>query len=160
MRRGCRQLCFEVQGVRFGLLICEDAWFDEPAQVAAQAGAQALLVLNASPFHLGKGGEREARMGERARAVGLPVLYAHLTGGQDEVVFDGASFALRADGSLAARAPSFEECTLMLSVSADGVAHGPTSPLPSQEAQGLGGRWLPVCVTMSERTAFRASSSA
>ena len=132
---GLPPVVFQVDGVRFGLLICEDAWFDEPAQVAAQAGAQALLVLNASPFHLGKGGEREARMGERARAVGLPLIYAHLTGGQDEVVFDGASFAVQADGRVAARAPSFEECMLMLSVCANGTVRGDVAPLPSLEAQ-------------------------
>ena len=85
----------------FGLLICEDAWFDEPARSAKAAGAQVLCVLNASPFHLGKAGEREARMAERARAVGMPLLYAHLVGAQDEVVFDGASFAVDAQGVVA-----------------------------------------------------------
>ena len=67
---GLPPLVFEVGGLRFGVLICEDAWFDEPAQAAVAAGAQLLCVLNASPFHLDKAGEREARMGERARAVG------------------------------------------------------------------------------------------
>ena len=95
--------------VRVGLLICEDAWFDEPAALAKSAGAQLLAVLNASPFHVGKGGERVARMAERACAVGLPLVYAHMVGGQDEVVFDGASFAVGADGALLAQAPSFTE---------------------------------------------------
>jgi NAD+ synthase (glutamine-hydrolysing) len=95
--------------VRVGLLICEDAWFDEPARLAKDAGAELLAVINASPFHIGKGYEREARMGERCRATGLPMVYAHLVGGQDEVVFEGHSFALAADGSVAGRAPSFEE---------------------------------------------------
>ena len=103
----------EVAGLRLGLLICEDAWFDAPAQAARAAGAQALLVLNASPFHVGKGGERVQSMAERSRSVGLPLLYAHLVGGQDEVVFDGASFAVDANGSLAARAPSFTEALAM-----------------------------------------------
>ncbi|RYF78585.1 MAG: NAD+ synthase, partial [Comamonadaceae bacterium] len=100
---------FEVQGVRVGLLICEDAWFDEPAALAQVAGAQVLAVINASPYHVGKEGERVLRMADRARAVGLPLVYAHLVGGQDEVVFDGASFALQADGALAVQAPSFRE---------------------------------------------------
>ena len=65
-------LVFEAGGLRIGVLICEDAWFDEPAQVAYAAGAQVLCVINASPFHMNKAGEREARMAERARAVGLP----------------------------------------------------------------------------------------
>jgi NAD+ synthase (glutamine-hydrolysing) len=100
---------FQVEGVNVGLLICEDAWFEEPALLAREAGAELLAVINASPFHVGKGGERIARMAARAQSVGLPLAYAHLVGGQDEVVFDGGSFAVNADGSLAARAPEFQE---------------------------------------------------
>jgi NAD+ synthase (glutamine-hydrolysing) len=100
---------FQVDGVSVGLLICEDAWFEEPALLAKESGAEVLAVINASPFHVGKGGERVARMADRARAVNLPVVYAHLVGGQDEVVFDGASFAVDADGTLVARAPGFQE---------------------------------------------------
>jgi NAD+ synthase (glutamine-hydrolysing) len=100
---------FQVEGVNVGLLICEDAWFDEPGLLAKEAGAELLAVINASPFHVGKGGERMARMAERARSLDLPVVYAHLVGGQDEVVFDGASFAVDADGSLAGRAAGFQE---------------------------------------------------
>jgi Predicted amidohydrolase len=94
-----------VQGVRVGVLICEDAWFPEPARAAASAGAQLLAVINASPFHLGKSAEREQTMRERVAETGLPLVYAHLVGGQDEVVFEGRSFALNADGSVAGRAP-------------------------------------------------------
>ena len=100
---------FEVEGVTVGLLICEDAWFEEPARLAKEAGAEVLAVINASPFHVGKGGERVARMAERAHATGLPLIYAHLVGGQDEVVFDGASFALQADGTVAMQAEGFKE---------------------------------------------------
>jgi NAD+ synthase (glutamine-hydrolysing) len=128
-------LVFEVQGRRFGLLICEDAWFDEPALAARAAGAEVLCVLNASPFHLDKHNERERRMSERAAAVGLPLLYAHLVGGQDEVVFDGASFAVDARGQVCARAPSFEPGTLMLSLAPDGRIEGPMAELPSLEQQ-------------------------
>ncbi|MCD2496647.1 hypothetical protein LRN48_15075, partial [Staphylococcus aureus] len=81
----------------------EDAWFDVAPRAACEAGAQVLLVLNASPFHLGKCEEREARMGERARACGVPLVYSHLVGAQDEVVFDGASFAVDAQGQVQAR---------------------------------------------------------
>lgn len=95
--------------VSVGLLICEDAWFEEPARLAKEAGAELLAVINASPFHVGKGGEREQMMQVRAQATGLPLIYAHLVGGQDEIVFEGASFALRADGALAGRAESFKE---------------------------------------------------
>ncbi|MDP1956355.1 MAG: NAD+ synthase [Polaromonas sp.] len=95
--------------VRIGLLICEDAWFEEPARLAKEAGAEMLAVINASPFHVGKGGEREQMMRQRVLATGLPMVYAHLVGGQDEIVFEGHSFALQADGSLAGRAESFKE---------------------------------------------------
>jgi NAD+ synthase (glutamine-hydrolysing) len=105
---------FQAGGVNVGLLICEDAWFEEPARLAREAGAELLAVINASPFHVGKGGERVARMAERARTVGLPLVYAHLVGGQDEVVFDGGSFALQADGTLVARAESFKEKLLLV----------------------------------------------
>ncbi len=134
---GLGAVVFSVGGVRFGLAICEDAWFDEPARAAQAAGAQVLCVLNASPYHLGKVDEREARMGERARDVGMPLLYAHLCGGQDEVVFDGASFAVDATGRVAARAAMFEEALLMLEVSADAVA-GEITEVPCLEAQAWG----------------------
>ncbi len=114
---------FEAGGVSVGLLICEDAWFDAPAQLAREAGAELLAVINASPYHVGKEGERIARMADRARHVGLPLVYAHLVGGQDEVVFDGASFAVQADGTLAMQAASFRETVALLQVAreADGV---------------------------------------
>jgi NAD+ synthase (glutamine-hydrolysing) len=134
---GLLPLVFEVGGARFGVLICEDAWFDEPAQVAKAAGAQVLCVLNASPFHLGKAAEREQRMAERAQAVGLPVLYAHLVGGQDEVVFDGASFAVDAAGTVVMRAASFEPALALVDVDGSRVS-GLLEPLPTLEAQAWG----------------------
>ena len=100
---------FDAGGLKVGLLICEDAWFDAPVRQTKDAGAELLVVINASPFHSGKGGERERMMQQRAHAVGLPLVYAHLVGGQDEIVFEGRSFALHADGSLAGRAASFKE---------------------------------------------------
>ena len=100
---------FDAEGVKVGLLICEDAWFEAPAKDAKDAGAELLVIINASPFHVGKGGEREQMMQLRAQAVALPLVYAHLVGGQDEIVFEGRSFALQADGALAGRAASFKE---------------------------------------------------
>jgi NAD+ synthase (glutamine-hydrolysing) len=111
---GDKACVFNVEGVNVGLLICEDAWFEQPAQQALQAGAQLLAVINASPFHVGKGDEREQAMRQRVQQTGLPLIYAHLVGGQDEVVFEGRSFALNADASLAARARSFEDQLLYL----------------------------------------------
>ena len=132
---GLGPLVVDIAGLRVGVLICEDAWFDEPARAACEAGAQLLCVLNASPFHLDKAGERETRMADRARAVGRPLLYAHLVGGQDEVVFDGASFALDAAGHVTARAAAFETELLMLDLDRDGTARGPVAEVPELEAQ-------------------------
>ncbi|MFY8083239.1 MAG: NAD+ synthase [Rubrivivax sp.] len=132
---GAPPLVFEVQGVRVGVLICEDAWFDEPAQAACAAGAQMLCVINASPFHLDKTYEREDRMAQRARACGVPVLYAHLTGGQDEVVFDGASFAVDRQGRVRARAPSFQSSLLLVNVTSDGQVDAQIAPVPCVEQQ-------------------------
>ncbi|MDO9092741.1 MAG: NAD+ synthase [Rubrivivax sp.] len=132
---GLGPLVFDAGGVRVGLLICEDAWFDEPAQAACDAGAQLLCVLNASPFHLDKAGEREERMAERARSVGRPLVYSHLVGGQDEVVFDGASFAVDAQGTICARAAAFEPALLMLELDATGAPRGDIAPVPEMHAQ-------------------------
>lgn len=131
---GLEPVVFEVDGLRFGINICEDAWFDEPAQRAKAAGADVLCVLNASPFHLGKLEEREARMAALVRATGMPLLYSHLSGGQDEVVFDGASFALDAQGRVAARAPMFEEALTLVDFEA-GRPTGAIAPVPTLEAQ-------------------------
>lgn len=127
---------FEHQGLRLGLLICEDAWFEQPAADCQAAGAQCLLVINASPFHIGKGNERELAMAQRCRQTGLPLVYAHLVGGQDEVVFEGRSFALDAQGQLCARAPSFESLAFDLHISTDQgvVISGPVCAEQSLES--------------------------
>ena len=137
---GQQAVVFDVEGIRFGLVICEDAWFEEPGRAAKAAGAQVLCVINASPFHLGKVAEREERMALRARELEMPLLYAHLAGGQDEVVFDGASFALAASGEVVARAPMFEEALPLIEIERPTEA-GPLLPrgelaaVPSVEAQ-------------------------
>lgn len=134
---GLGPLVFDVAGRRVGLLICEDAWFDEPGQAARDAGADLLVVINASPYHACKRVEREARMAERARALGLPLLYAHMVGGQDEMVFDGGSFALGAQGELGARASFFDACVLHVQVQA-GTVSGPVAEPLSQDAEVWG----------------------
>ena len=132
---------FEVEGVQVGLLICEDAWFQEPARAARDAGAQVLAVLNASPFHAGKSAEREQRMRERVADCGLPLIYAHLVGGQDEVIFEGRSFAINADGAVVARAEGFRETTQHLGLERVGggvqlsAPAAALTPLPSPEAE-------------------------
>lgn len=125
-------LVFEHQGCRIGITICEDLWFPEPALQAKAAGAELLLSLNASPYHLDKLRERHAVMRARVRETGLPLLYVHWTGGQDELVFDGASFALDAKGELSYQAPSFTEVTDLLTFEG-GRLDGPITPQPPLE---------------------------
>ncbi|SDM50866.1 NAD+ synthase (glutamine-hydrolysing) [Polaromonas sp. JS666] len=125
------------EAISIGLLICEDAWFEEPARLAREAGAELLVVINASPFHVGKGGEREQMMQNRCLATGLPLVYAHLVGGQDEIVFEGRSFALQADGTLAGRAESFKEKLFAIRAGRAGravVLAADTAPERSPEA--------------------------
>lgn len=101
-----------IDGVTVGLLICEDVWRSEPAAQAAAAGAQLLLVINASPWDNAKQAEREAVLAARARETGCAIAYLNLVGGQDEVVYDGASILVNGDGSIAARAPAFVDALL------------------------------------------------
>ncbi len=117
---GRRDCVFEVMDVKIGLLICEDAWFDEPVTSTLQAGAELLVVINASPFHVGKVRERIERMAQRCRACGLPLVYCHLVGGQDEVVFDGSSFCLDASGNVTGLAKSFQEQLFLVSAQRTG----------------------------------------
>ena len=106
---GERPSVFEQQGVRIGLTICEDIWHRAPARAARAAGAELLLNLNASPFHAGKPVERHQVVSARCAETGLPVVYCNLVGGQDELIFDGGSFAMQADGGVALQAPVMEE---------------------------------------------------
>ena len=112
---------FEVDGVTVGLSICEDIWGPQPARLAVHAGAQLLLNMNASPFHSSKGNEREAVVRERVDELGVPVLYVNLVGGQDELVFDGCSFSMSAEGRVMSRAPAFEEALLPVDLSLAGT---------------------------------------
>ena len=99
---------FELDGVRVGLTICEDVWRSGPVEQAARAGAQLILNLNASPYQAGKIREREAVVRERVTAAGIPLIYANLVGGQDELVFDGASFVMNRHGQITTHAPEFQ----------------------------------------------------
>jgi NAD+ synthetase len=96
-------------GVRCGINICADIWEAGAFEAACAAGAELMLVLNASPCHLEKHQERLRVLGERIAATGVPAIYCNLVGGQDELVFDGASFALDARKQIAMRLPQFRE---------------------------------------------------
>jgi NAD+ synthetase len=100
---------FDVEGVRCGVMICEDVWFPEPAARAKAAGAQFIVVPNGSPYHTRQQGLRRAQLGARARETGLPLVYVNRVGGQDELVFDGASFVVDAAGSVVQQVPAWHE---------------------------------------------------
>jgi len=106
---GTQPLVFDHEGMRFGVNICADVWETDPAVQALQAGAQMLLALNASPYHLEKQLTRYEVLRDRVRETGLSVLYANMVGGQDELVFDGASCVLDKTGALTQQLPAFEE---------------------------------------------------
>jgi NAD+ synthase (glutamine-hydrolysing) len=95
--------------VRVGVLLCEDIWAMAPAARAVADGAELLLVANASPYHAGKRAEREAMLRLRAREHGVAIAYVNLVGGQDDLIFDGQSMAVNADGSIAAVVPAFAD---------------------------------------------------
>ena len=106
---------WDLGGVVVGVSICEDMWLpDGPPQQQAEAGAQVLLNINASPFHYGKAEEREAMLRQRSAAARVPVVYLNLVGGQDELVFDGASVVIAPDGVVLARAAQFAQDRLLL----------------------------------------------
>ena len=123
----------ECAGVRFGILVCADIWETGPATQARDAGAQVLLVANASPYHMNKETERRVAARDRVAETGLPLLYANMVGGQDELVFDGASFCLDHAGQVACQCPAFVEGLYLVELN-DGAIHGDMTPLPNLEA--------------------------
>ncbi|HET9836512.1 MAG TPA: NAD+ synthase [Rhodanobacteraceae bacterium] len=112
-REGPAAQVFDCAGVRVGMLICEDIWEAEPAARAAADGAQLLLVINASPYDTKQAATREQLLAQRARENDLPIAYVNVIGGQDDLLFDGASLLVGANGEVIARAPSFEEHLLL-----------------------------------------------
>jgi NAD+ synthase (glutamine-hydrolysing) len=120
----------EVAGTSVGLTICEDTWAPgPPGQAEADGGARLIANPSGSPYHRGKGQEREEMFGERAREYGAHFAFVNLVGGQDELVFDGQSFLLASDGTVLARAAQFEEELLIAEVpGADGAAADGASP--------------------------------
>ncbi|MGL6072149.1 NAD+ synthase [Craterilacuibacter sp.] len=131
---GAAPLVFEQNGVKLGVLICEDIWSVEPAAEAQDAGADALLVLNASPFHRNKIEARHEMARYRVQETGLPLAYVNLNGGQDELVFDGASFALNSQGELCTQAAAYcDELLLVDYIDGDFIA-GSQAALPDTTA--------------------------
>ena len=125
---GRHPLVFQHEGLKIGLLVCADVWESAPALQARDAGAEILLALNASPYHLEKQQTRYEVIRDRIRETGLPMVYANLVGGQDELVFEGASFVMDAGGQLTHLLPACEESLGL--VTFDVAGH----PLPGQMA--------------------------
>jgi NAD+ synthase (glutamine-hydrolysing) len=100
---------FRLQGIGVGLTICEDIWRSGPMAAACSAGAECIIAINGSPYELGSQQNREMIAKTRVDEAGVPIIYLNMVGGQDELVFDGGSFAMNADGDVAFRAPTFTE---------------------------------------------------
>lgn len=129
---GADACVFALKGIPTALSVCEDIWFPEPMAQASAAGAKFMLNLNASPYHQGKQQERETVIAQRAREGQMPVVYTNLVGGQDELVFDGGSVVIDAQGATRFRAPSFTEGQFPVSVEWD--RQQVTVPLQALEA--------------------------
>ena len=127
------------KGIQFGVVICEDIWKPGPAIQAAQAGAQVIINLNASPFHSEKHQDRLTVVRRRVDEVKLPVIYVNQVGGQDELVFDGGSFAMASDGEILVQAPEFVESLTPLEVMKQGssvvLLPGEQAPLYENESR-------------------------
>ncbi|WP_227370292.1 NAD+ synthase [Halomonas sp. M20] len=107
-KSGRQPLVIEHRGARLGILICEDLWEGKPVRKACDAGADILVTLNASPFHQNKPEERLALFADWAKTVQRPLVYVNQIGGQDDLVFDGGSLAVSAEGDLRVRAPHWQ----------------------------------------------------
>ena len=124
-RQGRETSVFDMDGVVFGVEVCEDSWYpDGPHRIQALAGdAQVILVLNSSPFHAGKWQFREEMIATRASDNACFFVYGNLVGGQDELVFDGHSMVFGPDGRVICRAPAFEESLMLVELDINEVTH-------------------------------------
>lgn len=136
---GHKPFVFELDGVKVGVLICEDVWYAAPVAATARAGADIIVVPNASPFDMNKLETRYDVVRARVAEAGLPILYAHWIGGQDELIFDGASFGVNKDGSVGYQEREFEEALGIIDFS-NGIISGaihPTLPMVASVYRAL-----------------------
>ena len=133
---------FKLNGIRLGINICEDVWGKQPAARARAAGAEVLIAINGSPYGQTSQRRREQVVRARVTETGIPAIYLNMVGGQDELVFDGGSFVMDADGGIRHRAPAFEESleVVRLDASAQGVvpARGEIAPDLTEEESVYG----------------------
>ena len=132
---GTEPCIVELKGVRFGLTICEDVWGPKAPAMAKAAGAQAILSINASPYHKRKQATRHQVFREWIRSTGLPMVYVNLVGGQDELVFDGASCVLDGRGEVVRQAPFFEEALELFEFEGARPVPGRVAPVLAPEAE-------------------------
>jgi NAD+ synthase (glutamine-hydrolysing) len=104
----------DIEGIPCGLIICEDVWFPGPIRQAKEAGARFVIVANGSPYHTKQQALRREHVGARARETGLPIVYVNRVGGQDELVFDGASFVADAGGAVVQQLPAWHETVALV----------------------------------------------
>jgi NAD+ synthase (glutamine-hydrolysing) len=141
---GTKPTVVDLNGIRAGILVCEDIWEPEPAGQSRGAGAEVLLVINASPYEVNKQLQREGEVARRRVAeTGIPLVFVNLLGGQDELVFDGNSFVMNAAGQVTMRAPAFTEglYTVDLAAADTGAIHplaGDLAPLQGEEESVYG----------------------
>ncbi|MPY07977.1 NAD+ synthase [Moraxella catarrhalis] len=112
-QKGRNQVLFDYKGVTIGLLICEDIWHDEPIQALKQAGADLVIVINASPFEIGKQTARKSLLTQHSSTHHLPIIYVNTVGAQDDIVFDGGSLITQSDGRVAHEGVRFLNQLLM-----------------------------------------------
>ena len=125
----------ELNGVSCGLAICADLWGPGAAEAAVQSGAELMLTLNASPFHANKQARRYEVLRQRLAVTGIPIIYANLVGGQDELVFDGASFAMDGQGRLTHQLPAFVEVLEFIDYADGHLLPGQMTDPQSREAE-------------------------
>lgn len=131
---GSDALVFPHQGVNVGVLICADVWEPAPALASKTAGAELLLALNASPFHMEKQSARIEKLRQRAAETQLPIVYANMVGGQDELVFDGASLVMNAYGEITHELPAFESSLCIVDFEHASPLAGSVAPTLTIEA--------------------------
>ena len=137
-KAGSVPLVFEHQGVKCGVLICADIWEANPAKLAKQAGAEILLTLNASPYHMEKQDSRHEVARQRVLETGLALVYTNLVGGQDELVFDGASFVLDRSGAVVQQLPAFEEALSLVEIDSSAGNKGEDSGKAANGSESSG----------------------
>lgn len=125
---GSEPCVLSLQGRRIGLTICEDIWQAGPVEASVERGAEVVVNINASPFHIDRIAERHHVVSEKARACGVPIIYLNQVGGQDELIFDGASFVVDAGGAVTQRAEQFQEALEIVELGGGGAS----APVPGR----------------------------